>query len=168
MHEYSGNDELFFQNAARGSGKIQYRVYHCGMTTSDCIFCKIARNELSAERVYEDEKTLAFLDIRPNNLGHTLVIPKHHSTNMQDIAEEDAQALMRTVRTLTPAIKKAMGAEGVNIVMNNDAAAGQIIFHTHFHLIPRFSDDGYRHWEKKDYKDGEMEKTAEQIRAALS
>lgn len=134
----------------------------------DCIFCKIARKEIPSETVYEDADTLAFLDIKPNNPGHTLVIPKKHSQNLYDMDDHSLAAVMRTAQKVAKAIKKAVAADGINLAMNNESAAGQVIFHPHIHVIPRFAEDGYRHWPQKSYKEGEAAAIAEKIRAAIS
>ncbi|OGC80338.1 hypothetical protein A2943_01055 [Candidatus Adlerbacteria bacterium RIFCSPLOWO2_01_FULL_51_16] len=134
---------------------------------NDCVFCKIVAAEIPSEKVYEDADTLAFLDIKPNSPGHTLVIPKKHSENLYDIDDHSLATVMRTVQRVAIALKKAVQAEGINIAMNNERAAGQIIFHPHLHIIPRFAEDGYRHWPKKDYKEGEAAAVAQKIRAAL-
>jgi histidine triad (HIT) family protein len=134
----------------------------------DCLFCKIVAKEIPAEIVYEDERTLAFLDIRPTNPGHTLVIPKAHSANVYEIRPEDWSAVMESARILAPAVKHAAGATGVNIIMNNDPAAGQIIFHSHVHLIPRHDDDGFRHWLGKEYEGNTKKEMGEKIRKAVS
>lgn len=133
----------------------------------DTIFAKIIRREIPAEIVYEDEDTLAFLDIAPNNPGHTLVIPKAYARNVLDIGEEDWLAVMRTARTLARAVKDAVGADGVNLMMNNEAAAGQEVFHAHLHIIPRFTTDQYERWPKKEYGEGEKAAVAQMIRAKL-
>lgn len=134
----------------------------------DTIFAKIIRREIPAEIVYEDEDTLAFLDIAPNNPGHTLVIPKKYARNVLDIGEEDWVAVTRTARTLARAVKDAVGADGVNLMMNNEAAAGQEVFHAHLHIIPRFTTDQYERWPKKEYAEGEKVAVAEKIRANLA
>jgi histidine triad (HIT) family protein len=135
---------------------------------SDCLFCKIVAREIPAEIIHEDERTLAFLDIRPTNPGHSLVIPKSHSANVYEIASEDWANVMETARLLAPAIKTAAGATGMNIIMNNDPAAGQIIFHSHVHLIPRHDDDGFRHWLGKEYEGNTKKETGEKIRNAVA
>lgn len=133
----------------------------------DCIFCKIVRDELPSYKVYEDANTLAFLDIRPVNAGHTLVIPKEHSTNIFDIAPEDWLAVADTVRRVAVAIEKSVRADGVNIGMNNREHAGQVVHHPHVHIIPRFKGDGLKLMPQRTYKEGEAEQTAKKIRAAL-
>lgn len=132
------------------------------------VFEKIIARKLPADIIYEDEDTLAFLDIAPNNPGHTLVIPKVHSRNVFDISEDTWIALMRTVRMLAPIIKEAAGADGININMNNDAAAGQVVFHTHVHIIPRHEGDGLKHFPQGSYAQGEAEALREKIRAMIA
>ncbi|MEK7099877.1 MAG: HIT family protein [Patescibacteria group bacterium] len=132
------------------------------------IFEKIIAREIPAEIVYEDEDTLAFLDIAPNNPGHTLVIPKVHSRNIFDVSERSWHAMMETVRILAPAIQKAVNAEGINIAMNNESAAGQIVFHTHVHLIPRHTGDGFTHFPQGEYAEGEASVVATKIKDALA
>ncbi len=131
----------------------------------DCIFCKIIAGEIPSEKVFENEHTYAFLDIHPVNKGHTLVVPKTHAENIYDISSANFCTLMETVRTLSPIVKKAVGADGINIGINNGGAAGQIVFHSHVHIIPRYEKDGFRHWHGTPYEEGEMEKTGETIRS---
>ncbi len=134
----------------------------------DTIFMKIIRREIPAEIVYEDDDTLAFLDIRPTNPGHTLVIPKKPFQNIFDIDDETLAAVMRAVRKIAPAVRDAVGAEGLNITMNNEAAAGQVVFHYHVHVIPRFGNDTFRLWPGKPYPSTTAAKEiAVKIRARL-
>ncbi|MDB5195127.1 MAG: HIT-like protein [Parcubacteria group bacterium] len=133
----------------------------------DTIFDKILKREIPAEIVYEDEETLAFLDIAPNNPGHTLVIPKAPSRNIFDISESSWLAVMKTVRLLAPVIREAVGAEGINIAMNNERAADQEVFHTHVHIIPRYHGDGVLSFTKKKYAEGEMATVANKIRTMV-
>ncbi len=101
-----------------------------------CIFCKIARKEAPASRVYEDDKVIAFLSIQPINIGHTLVVPKKHYENIYEIPEEEVAYLYKVVKKVAYAVKNAVSAEGIRIVQNNGRTAGQVIFHLHVHLIP--------------------------------
>lgn len=133
----------------------------------ECIFCKIVRRELPSYKVYEDDLTFAFLDIKPVNAGHTLVVPKKHSTNIFDIAPEDWMAIAGATRELAIAIEKGVGADGVNIAMNNREHAGQVIDHPHIHIIPRFRGDGIRLMPQRTYREGEAAETQEKILAAL-
>lgn len=129
----------------------------------DCIFCKIVKKEFPCSKVYEDESTIGFLDIGPVNHGHVLVIPKRHSETLHHMEERDALNLMKSVQLISDAVKKATNADGINILMNNFKAAGQIVPHAHIHIIPRFKDDGLKHWPQGKYKEGEMEKLQRQI-----
>ena len=135
--------------------------------TSDCLFCKIVAREIPAQIVYEDGETLAFLDINPVNPGHTLVIPKEHSTDIFDIDEKNWAVVMRTSRTVAHALEKALKTDGVNIGMNNRAGAGQVIFHAHVHVMPRFAGDPHTLWPGRPYAEGEFSAMGEKLRVAL-
>ncbi len=137
------------------------------MSEKDCVFCKIARGEIFSEKVYEDSDVLAFLDIAPNNPGHTLLIPKRHSENLYDMDDHSLAAVMRAAQKIALAVKEGARADGINLAMNNEEAAGQVIFHPHLHIIPRFKEDGYHHWPKITYKEGEAAEVAARIRAAM-
>ena len=130
-----------------------------------CIFCKIAAGKLSSTKVYEDAATLAFLDISPINKGHILVIPKKHAVNLLDVDEKTLSLTMQTVQRIARALRKY--AAGVNIGQNNDRAAGQIVDHLHFHVIPRRTNDGLEAWPGGSYKEGEIEAIAEEIKNLL-
>ena len=134
----------------------------------DTIFGKIIRREVPAEILFEDEDTLAFLDIAPVAPGHTLVIPKKPFRNMLDIDEESLTHVMRTVRTVAKAVKEATNASGVNVSCNNEPAAGQVVFHFHVHIIPRHENDGLTPWPHKEYGEGEAAAMAEKVRTALA
>ena len=134
----------------------------------DCLFCKIIRGEVPSNKVYEDDETLAFLDIRPVNPGHTLVVPKKHSIDIFEIEGPEWDAVMKTTRIVTHALEKALSPDGVNLSMNNRAGAGQAVFHAHVHVMPRFENDGWKIWIGKQYAEGEATRVAEKIRARLS
>lgn len=134
----------------------------------ETIFSGIIRREIPAEIIYETNEVLAFLDISPNNPGHALVIPKIPTRNLFTITKESWVAVSEAVRVIAPALMHAVGAEGINIMMNNEPVAGQIVFHAHVHIIPRFKEDGYRHWPGHPYQEGEMHVVAEKIRAELT
>lgn len=134
---------------------------------TNCIFCKIITGEIPSEKVYEDEETLAFLDIKPANPGHILIVPKKHYRNLLDVPEDTWLSMMKTVHKLAPIVKETMRADGINIQMNNEPAAHQLVFHTHVHLVPRFHGDPHKPWIDTPYKEGEAKKVAEKIRVAL-
>ena len=109
---------------------------------SDCIFCGIVAGTMPAERVYEDERTVAFLDIAPACDGHVLVIPRAHSDDIHAAAPADLSACAQTAKVLAGRVTGALGADGVTIMQSNGRAAGQTVFHYHVHVIPRFDGDG--------------------------
>ena len=103
-----------------------------------CIFCKILNKQAPASIIYEDETLLAFLDIRPLNEGHTLVIPKRHYVDIFDIPEDQLSQVHKVVKQVSVAIKKATNSDGISIIQQNGKAADQDIFHFHVHVVPRF------------------------------
>ncbi|MEA3248757.1 MAG: HIT family protein [Patescibacteria group bacterium] len=133
---------------------------------SDCIFCKIINGEIPALKVYEDKHTLAFLDIEPVSIGHTLVIPKGHSDNLNELPEEMICPLFETVKKVSKALTEAIGPNDYNVVINVGKDAGQEIHHTHVHVIPRESDDGLQRWPKVEVTEEQMDRAAEKIRMA--
>lgn len=135
---------------------------------NDCLFCKIIVGEMPSHKIYEDEKTFVFLDINPVNLAHSLVVPKVHSETIFESKKEDAEKLIETAKYIGLKIQKIVDAQGMNININSGKAAGQIIFHTHIHLIPRFEDDGFKHWQGKNSPNKEeLEKLAKEIRTKI-
>jgi histidine triad (HIT) family protein len=102
------------------------------------VFAKILRGELPAEKVFEDENTLAFMDIMPRADGHVLVIPKNGARNILDASVPDLQATIATVQTVARAVKDALKADGITIQQFNEQAGGQVVFHLHFHILPRW------------------------------
>jgi histidine triad (HIT) family protein len=107
----------------------------------DCIFCQIVAGELPAHKVYEDEHTLAFMDINPATRGHALVIPRRHARNLLEIGAEDLSATALTAQQLARRVSDRLGAEGVNLINSCGAMAWQTVFHFHIHVIPRYRDD---------------------------
>ena len=108
----------------------------------ECVFCKIRDGEIPSTRVYEDEKTVAFMDINPLNDGHLLVIPKVHAETIYDIPPEDLTAVARTAKKIAEAIRQSIQPEGLNLLQANGEAAFQSVPHFHLHLIPRWKGDG--------------------------
>jgi histidine triad (HIT) family protein len=110
--------------------------------SKDCIFCRIARGEIPSKKVFEDSESFAFLDINPRNPGHTLVIPKKHAETLLDMDEEDSGVLFMNVRKVAGKVMAATKAQGISIAQSNGIAAGQVVSHVHFHIIPRFANEG--------------------------
>lgn len=113
----------------------------------DCLFCKIIDGSIPAKRVAESTNFIAFLDISPAAAGHTLLVPKKHSTNLLDMHEALGNEFLEFAQRVGTGVIAAMKAEGFNLVLNNGPAAGQVVFHTHFHLIPRKMHDDVRLFE---------------------
>lgn len=134
----------------------------------DCIFCKIIEGNIPAEKVYEDDLFIAILDINPVNKGHLLVLPKKHSENIFDFDEPEISYVMKVIKKLSKTLMDTLKAEGINIIQNNCKSAGQIIFHSHFHIIPRYSGDGIKiGMVHGKYDEGEMKEFANKIRSGL-
>ncbi len=133
---------------------------------SDCVFCKIVAREIPSELIFEDEKTVAFLNIHPVMPGHALIIPKRHADRFAVTPAEDVAAVMATAQKIAPAVLAAVDATDFNFSTNNGPAAGQVIFHTHFHLIPRQPKDGHEHWHGEEKPVG-IPAIGAKIRAAI-
>ena len=134
----------------------------------NCIFCKIISRELPAEVLFEDNDTIVILDINPMNYGHTLVIPKEHSENFLETAPNLLEKLFLVSQSVAKSIKKSLSADGINIVLNNGSAAGQTVFHTHIHIIPRMNDDEFKfHLNLKKYTKNQLSEYGQLIRELL-
>ncbi|KUJ96971.1 MAG: Histidine triad (HIT) protein [Desulfonauticus sp. 38_4375] len=129
-----------------------------------CIFCEIVAENIPCTKIYESENILAFLDIAPVNPGHTLVIPKQHYPTLLDLPPALGQELLEALQKVAKAIKEGLQADGINLGMNNYRAAGQLVFHAHFHLIPRYEKDGLTLWPQQKYEsETKMQEIAQQI-----
>ncbi|HEV7255611.1 MAG TPA: HIT family protein [Mesorhizobium sp.] len=131
------------------------------------VFAKILRGELPAHRIYEDEQTLAFMDVMPREPGHCLIIPKTPARNILDIEEDSLAAVIRTVRRVAHAAVKAFDADGVTIQQFNEEAGGQVVFHLHFHVIPRHDGVALKPPGGPMEKPEILAANAEKIRAAM-
>lgn len=137
------------------------------MQNQDCIFCRIVKGEIPADKVYEDDEFLGFLDITPINPGHTLLIPKEHYENLYNLPDEILSKMAPIIKKIAIAVKKGVNADGINLGMNNERPAGQLVFHAHFHIMPRFINDGHHHWKGAQYKEDESQNIAEKIKNFL-
>lgn len=131
------------------------------------VFAKILRGELPAHKLYEDAETFAMMDIMPRGDGHCLVIPKKPSRNILDVEPDSMAAVMRTVQKLSRAVMKAFGADGVTIQQFNEKAGGQVVFHLHVHVLPRFEGVALKPHTGAMEKPEILAANAEKIRAAL-
>ena len=135
---------------------------------TDCVFCRVVAKQIPATVVYEDELTLAFMDIGQVNPGHVLVALKPHAENIYALDDARASALLRTAARIARAIRDAFHPEGLSVYQANGKAAGQTVFHYHMHLVPRHPDDGMAlSWPVKNPPREELEEYAAKIRGKL-
>ena len=131
------------------------------------VFAKILRGEIPSVKVFEDDKTLAFMDVMPQSEGHVLVIPKEAAENIYDLSADGAAAMMATTQKVAKAVQKALSAPGIMLAQLNGPAAGQSVFHVHFHIIPRHAGVDM-HLHARDMVAAEtLEPVAAKIRSAL-
>jgi len=134
----------------------------------DCVFCKIRDGLIPSTRVYEDERTIAFMDINPLNEGHCLVIPRVHVATIFEAEEADLRAAIATAKRVAKAIREVLRPDGLNLLQANGAAAFQSVPHFHFHLVPRWTGDGKGFdWTLVPGDKGRIQAVAEKIRGAL-
>ncbi|MFT3714806.1 MAG: HIT family protein [Gordonia sp. (in: high G+C Gram-positive bacteria)] len=136
---------------------------------SDCVFCDIVAGTAPARIVYADDHLLGFLDIRPITAGHTLLIPREHSTGLADLPPESGARLFQAGQRVAAAMKTSLGADGVNLALNDGRAAFQTVFHTHLHVLPR------RNGDRLDFAKGfitrrgkDLDRVAATLRGALA
>jgi histidine triad (HIT) family protein len=135
----------------------------------DCVFCKIRDGQIPSIRLYEDERTLCFMDINPVNDGHCLVVTRAHAPTLFEAADADLQAAIVTARRVATALRAALGADGLNLLQANGAAAFQSVPHFHLHLIPRWTGDGKGFdWPLTPGDRGRLQAVAEKVRGALA
>jgi len=138
------------------------------MPDASCIFCRIGRGEIPSMKVFEDDASMAFMDINPLAEGHLLIIPKTHRERLEDMSPEEVTAITRHLPRLARAVLSATGLHDYNVLQNNGGAAQQSVGHVHFHIIPRKAGDplGYR-WPSSAYPAGRGEELRQRIAAAL-
>ncbi len=162
------------QSASRGVTGLAHlivRVYGRSQLPhgSDCLFCKIVAGEIPSTSVLDTDHAFAFLDINPLAAGHTLLIPKRHYTTIDEMAPDDLCSVIEPLAGLVSAVKSATGAEACNILQNNGTAAGQVVMHVHFHIIPRSPRDGLGfRWNAGKYSEHQAEQVQQDIRAAMN
>jgi len=138
------------------------------VSEKDCVFCKMVTGEVPVAKIYEDEIVLAFLDTGPVSDGHTLVIPKQHFERLHECPAEVLGWLCSRLGTIAGAVLSAMKCDGYNLLCNNGIAAGQLVGHLHFHIIPRNRDDGvFNRWPRYEYLEGMAVQIAKKIREFL-
>jgi histidine triad (HIT) family protein len=132
----------------------------------DCIFCGIVGGKVPARVVYEDDRTMAFLDIFPLTRGHTLVIPRRHSVNLLDARTEDVVAVFLSAQHVARLVSDRLGADGVNLLQATGKAAFQTVMHFHVHVLPRYADDGFvLPFERTPGVDAELDDLATRLKS---
>jgi len=133
-----------------------------------CIFCRLVAGEIPASRVYEDEQTLAFMDLGQLNPGHVLVAIKRHAVNLLELTPDEAAAAMRTAHRVAQAVKETFDPPGITLLQANGKEGDQTVFHFHMHVVPRHVDDGIAlSWPRKDPPREQLEAYAAQLRQVL-
>jgi len=137
--------------------------------SKECPFCRIASGEAAASIVYEDKNVLAFMDLSPATVGHTLVVPREHWENIYAVPEETLTKLITVVKRISVAVKKTFSADGITVIQNNGRAAGQAVFHLHFHVIPVNSNSEIRRGQhgRVASERTRLDETAQKIRENL-
>jgi histidine triad (HIT) family protein len=150
-------------------GIIGFRFYELRIKNMpECIFCRIAAGRAPAAKVLETPRVLAFLDIAPVHYGHTLVIPKEHYENFLDLPDDLWLEMGQVSRRVAKVLRQVMFARGFNLMMNNFDAAGQVVFHAHLHVVPRFLSDGLLLFPQGNYLPGDLERVGQQLRLAAA
>lgn len=135
----------------------------------DCIFCKIVSGDIPCFKLYEDEHTIAFMDINPANRGHALTIPKRHAPNLLEISDESLAATVATAKKVAQAIQSTLEPYGINLVQANGPGAAQSVFHFHMHILPRYENDELKlNWGINPGDMDEVKQLGEQIAANIS
>jgi histidine triad (HIT) family protein len=137
------------------------------MADPDCLFCGIVAGTIRSETIDSDERTVAFMDINPATPGHALVVPRQHSADLMEVADEDLTATMLAARRLSRRMKEVLGADGIDLINACGAAAWQTVFHFHIHVVPRYEDDPLKlPWVPEPGDPDEIAKVAERLRGA--
>lgn len=130
----------------------------------NCIFCRIIGGEIPSSTVYEDDDFKVIMDISPAAKGHTIILTKKHFANLLELEDKVAEKGLVLAKKVAAAMKEQLGCDGINLLQNNGEAAGQSVFHLHFHIIPRYKDDNVKlPWVPVKYEEGEAMELATKI-----
>jgi len=148
---------------------MERKIFNSASVSPDkCVFCRISKGELPANKVYEDDQYIAFLDINPFSMGHTLVCPKSHGETIWDMQENEIGGLFMTASKVSRAVVEATKADGFRFVQNNGEAANQVVAHVHVHVIPIMLHQRGKVMDRMKFDPDEMAATAEEIRKRIS
>lgn len=135
---------------------------------SECIFCEIINGKSPARKIFEDRDAIAFLDLKPVRPGHVIVMLKEHTSDMTELDEDRAGRLFSIVQKVAKHVVDKLGAYGFNVLVNAGSAAGQEVFHTHAHVIPRMQGDELMKWPKVSMSESELDEMAKTLKKGLS
>ncbi len=131
---------------------------------NNCIFCKIANGEIPSRTIYEDAKFRVILDLSPATRGHALILPKEHAANLFELHEDAAESALKVAKKVALMMREKLHCDGINLVQNNGAAAGQTVSHFHIHVIPRYENDGQEiAWVPKEARAEELDEVREEL-----
>ena len=133
----------------------------------DCIFCDIIAGKISSYKVYEDSVVVAFLDILPMSPGHTIIVPKKHVADVENLSDDELCAMTVVLKKIGKAMIDGLGVKGYSVFLDNKSAANQHVPHTHFHIVPRKEGDGLERWPQGGYTEGEAEEYLRRIKDSL-
>jgi len=134
----------------------------------NCIFCKIANNEIQAYKLYEDQDCIVILDKFPNNIGHSLIIPKRHIKNIFELDDNLAAKILKLANKISNAMQKSLKPDGIHLLQNNNKGANQTVNHFHMHVIPRYFGDTVEiKWVNNKFSDSDFNLTLEKIKREL-
>ncbi|MCT4596638.1 MAG: HIT family protein [Vallitalea sp.] len=138
------------------------------MVKQNCLFCNVANNSMESATIFENSEFKVVLDPFPASKGHTLIIPKEHIENIYELDTESASRLFALATHIAKVLKNTYDCDGLNVLQNNGAAAGQTVFHYHMHLIPRYSDDKVNiNWETVKFEKEQLQEMASEIASKL-
>lgn len=133
----------------------------------ECIYCKIINNDVPSYKVFENEKVVAFFDILPVSPGHTIVVPKEHISDLENLSETDLVEMSKLVKKIGKAMLDGLKVKGYSVFLDNKSAANQHVPHIHFHIVPRAEGDGLERWPQSGYNEGDAEKCLKKIKKEL-
>jgi histidine triad (HIT) family protein len=133
----------------------------------DCIFCKIINEDIPSYKVYEDKEVMAFFDILPVSPGHTIVVPRSHVADLEDLSDTEFCAMTRVIKKIGGAMLEGLGVKGYSVYLDNKSAANQHVPHVHFHIVPRAEGDGLERWPQSGYNEGDAEFYLNKIKKEL-
>jgi histidine triad (HIT) family protein len=133
----------------------------------DCIFCKIVNEEVPSYKVYENDNVVAFFDILPVSPGHTIVVPRKHVPDLEELPDADFCSLVEALKKVGRAMLDGLGVKGYSVYLDNKSAANQHVPHVHFHVVPRAEGDGLGRWPQSGYADGEAEKYLKKMKKEI-